>query len=370
MDKEAPLPKETPRITVKVLRNLIINLPPERLAELPVASLPDNIPMSLVDQTHAGKRAILEDKLLEHQAFILSIREVIRRELGTRGMNAYDLAQQEFSTSHLEKFSSKFLEYKAYKSYFDFQAQDDGPQCLLALLEKEQQEAEDMHHDYLELIRAEKSLRNAALPSGVQERVDLARNQLLKLISVHKSHLGQFFAERLALAVAEMRQVSQQIQENQPNRDQVTLKIEMLEATADSENKLLGDRIYRPGREKSVAIEAKELKDQLFSLELSYGETELKRWLDYMVDYFMHFNKEINADPLFAKARKYIQRLMSLSFQMSETHTAAISTDTASHTRAEELHQYQQRSRDYMESYFDRRAGDLYQQSHSTLFSH
>lgn len=369
MDKEAPLPKESPRISHRVLKNLITNLPPERLAEIPVASLPDNIPVNLVDQAHKGKRQVLEDKLLEHQAFILSIREIIRRELGVQGLNAYDLAQQEFSTSHLEKFSSKFLEYKAYKKYFDFAAQDDGPERLLALLEKEEQEAEDMHHDYLELVRAEKSLRNAALPEEAQSRVDHARQALTKLIKLHESHLGQYFAERLALAVAEMKQISEHIQSQDQERAKLMAQMDMVEFVAHSEDKLLGHTIYRAGRDGDLGLDAKRIREQLLNLELSYGESELMRWMDYMVDYFLHFNRGIEDDVLFGKARKYIQQLMSLSFQMSQLNTKGVSRNPTESEYLQQLQDYQQRSRDYMESYFERRAGDLYDQSRVNLFS-
>lgn len=364
------MPRNSPRISLKVLRNLIINLPPERLAELPVDSLPDNIPVGLVDQAHPGKRAILEDKLLEHQAYILSVREIIRRELGVHGINAYDLAQQDFSTTHLEKFSSRFKEYQAYKGYFDFQSQDDGAQTLLGMLDKEQPEAEDMQHDYLELLRAEKCLRNAALPEHVQDRVERARVVLNRLIQLHESHLSQYFSERLALAVIEMRRFREEMEVTQSQRGQVLSRIELREQTGDEDSKLLSDNLYRSPSSEIGGVDAKLLSEQLFSLELPYGEAELTRWMDYMVDYFLHFKEGIEADPLFTKANKYLQALMSLSFQMSQATTRKIREDQFADERSAELAQYQQRSREYMEHYFERRAGDLYEQSRSTLFDH
>lgn len=364
---EVALLKDASTISLTVLKNLIQHLSPEQLADLPADSLPDHVPMSLLENLDGRKRLILEDKLLAHQSHVLKIREVIRRELGATGLNAYDLAQQNFSTAHIEQFSDRFKEYQAFKKYFNLDAEENGAQRLLNMLAREQETARDMEHDYMELLRARKTLTHAALPDQAQQRVDRALGQLDKLITLHQDHLSQYVTERLALTVKQMSDIKQLIVDSRPDWEKVRLRIAA--DSAGEETGLLSEAIqHRSNITDGKTTAPKTLKEQVLALQLPYSESDLTDWMDCVLDYFLYFHERVRSDTLFAKARKYLMYLMDAHFENNALESHHFLHNLSEEKMADTMREYHQRSREYVENYFQERAGDLMEQMRETLF--
>lgn len=358
-------------ISINVLQRLVDKLPAAALASLPIAQLPDSIPVKIVDGASADKAKILEDMMLRHQQYMLQLRHTIKDSLGTKALEAYDLAQQDHSTGHLSLLKSNLHEYKAYKKYFNFQQKEEGAARLLNLLEEQHPNILEIRHDYFELLGAQEALQQRSkTPGEIALRLELSSIKLSSLIEELRALLSQYFTERLALCVSIMTGFSSELENDLGHWNSLKQQAVTISGELEESEKLLTPKIYRspapsePGQYLSLSLES--LREKLASVQLPYSEDELTHWMDILVDYHCHFEPEAKADPLFEKARKHIYRLLSYHFESELITSLPVSSSEKIHHDSKQLQGFLNKSRHYLETYLKERSSEALQSSPSS----
>ncbi len=348
-------------ISVNVLRRLVDNLPPAALAALPIERLPDSIPVEIVSDADPQKADILEDMMLRHQQYMLGVRQSIRKALGSAALDAYDLAQQDHSTRHLAHMKSNLHEYKAYKKYFSFDQEREGAARLLTLIEEQHPVIEEIRHDYFALLEARKNLASAdKLPADISQRIALCQHKLDSLIEEHRAVLSQYFTERLALCVSIMTNFSGELEAELGHWSNLKQQAITISGELEESEKLLTPKIYRspvsdePGQHLTLTLES--LREKLANVQLPYTEEDLTHWMDILVDYHCHFEKHLDNDKLFEKARKHVYRLLSYHFESELITSLPVTSSEKIHHDAQKLQGFLGKSRAYLERYLKERS--------------
>ncbi len=367
---DVPISKQS-IISIAVLERLIDNLPPAALASLPVESLPDNIPVELVTSAPEVKASILEDLLLEHQRFMLNIRQSIQNNLGIAGINAYELAQQGCSAPHLSSLKANLHEYRAYKRYFSFEQENEGSSRLLHLLEEHHPAIEDIRHDYFELKHAKTSLQsNTSLPDILQNRISQAQRSLEAMLEERSILLAQYFTERLALVISIMVGHSEELETQLGHWNRLKDQALAISKELEESERLLTPKLYRSATtehpRQHISLSLESLRDKLATVQLPYSEDELTHWMDILVDYHCHMNDSATSsnDVLFEKARKHIHRLLSYHFESELVTSLPISSSEKIHHDAQKLQGFLGKSHDYLENYLKERTQEASQRLH------
>lgn len=277
-----------PVLNLNTLIQLFRSLPPERIAQIPVEQLPENIPMNITNNLPLANRSAVEDLLLAASSYHLARRSRDEQTYGDKVVSALDRAKFCGDTANVRVFKDKIVsmvnmlqDYKRNREKYEIGLFVKNISHIDGLLVDVRSEQVDAH-------KALKLLADTE-PKGEadRERFNTAIDKLkIQAVAVDKL-LGEYYVLRLKVMARAINGKRLELEEYEQSIEDIPAQIVELRKKLETSHSLWRRTLSR----RKAIEEAKAIQDQISELvhqmkegEVVIAENDLTLWLDTIVD--------------------------------------------------------------------------------------
>jgi len=278
------------QIPLAEFRKIITRIPPRELAKVPPETLPDHIPLDLIESAPPDVAATIETLIFQRQSSVMQDLNRLRDRLGAQGVAAYDMAALPRITPTIRQLLEPLRDIQRRLRATEPTEQPLSPQEALEALERLGGIANEVGDNYRKLLAARKSLR------GVNRRDDKALLAFMKKIdgklrrrcALHRNVLDQYHAQKLLVTVQVMGDYQARVSAHAEELTRHHQRHARLQQRLSETERKIRQFPHNSGFRHL----ADKLRDELESLAkgqrplpIPLGEEELELWLDVIVDH-------------------------------------------------------------------------------------
>ena len=343
------------QIPLAAFRKLVETLPPEKLARIPVESVPDSIPLDLLKKAPADTTQVLEDLIFSHQRFLMNSHQTMRRQLGEKAAKAYDLAMQRSSTGAVSELGRELQKFRRSKKGRPVVKAISTARALLDELGGLSGIAQRVRANYHKLIEARQYLREYEADGGaIANMISTADTRLARHARQHREVLGRYYTERLALCDQLMKAYRGRLEKHATSRsslldrlNQLYQELEVAQATGRGRGPLM-----ESGYARDLRVSIRDVSRQLQIHDVPVGEDELVAWMDIIVDFGLHPHPAPAWQQLYVRAEENLSYLLQ---RYRESQVVALKRMPKKRAKPDKIVDYLVRSRDFVTGYFKRK---------------
>ncbi len=281
----------TRQIPLAEFRRLITTIPSRELARVPPESLPDHIPLDLIENAPPDVAATIETLIFQRQSSVMHDLNTLRDRLGEEAVGAYDMAALPRTTAAIRALLEKLRDIQQRLRH------DSGsktttlsPQEALDELEGLASLANDVSDYYRKLLAARKALRKSVRQhdAGLLSFLKKIDRKLRRRCALHRNILDQYHSQKLVVTVQVMRDFHERILIHDKALKQQTTRRQLLaQRLQDVQRKARqfpANTGFRHLLER-LRDELDALQRQQRVLPIPLGEEDLELWLDVIVDH-------------------------------------------------------------------------------------
>lgn len=306
------------RITQAMFRRMLHKMSPQQLRQLPPESLPDDIPLDLIDEAPPELREILEDLSFSLSSRQLSDREDDRQRYGEEVAAAIEYAARHRPQSAAQAFDQAVAEL-AGQWRQQRESDADAADAFARRLER-LGSVRELQDEAGRLGRALASIDEALAQNGEDQRALEARRQLQGDFERIEKSLSAYHTLSIDLVRREMHRKREEIERHAFEDEQLRKRLDVLHERLERSQSLL-KRSLRPGvarRERDrlqqrIADLLKEREDREWVID----ENDMTRWFDAVVDANLFLDSKRHAQAL-RDARMQLFKLLNLFCQQQE----------------------------------------------------
>ncbi len=349
-------PRKAPPIPLPALRQLVRSLPPAKLEQIPPETLPENIPVDLIEEVPLQSRRVVEDLLLAANTYHMRKRNAMQSDLGEAGMHALDLARSATHTATLRVFTQKLQDLRERKMRWDqsksaahLEALSKGVRSMNNMLLDVR--AEDSEITQAIGLLTEKYDDTKAYADDVARALDALKNASSEIEQL----LAEFYLIRLSGLAQEMRAKEKAIKQMEEaaseKRDQIEELRNDLERTRSVWRKTFARHKVNHEAE-TIQDTISQLAMELKTMEVAISETDLTDWLDTVIDASLHpFIREQAAATCNA-ARQSLYLLLHKYCAMQESSALQVARNPFLQVDPEQVIRYTLLSEQFILDYF------------------
>lgn len=334
-------------------RQLLERISAEELRQLPVDSLPDEIPLELVESARDDLRPILEDLSLTVGSRHLQRWGGDRQRFGEKAA----LALEEADRPHSHELADRFRQ-----AVQDLASQwRDRHNDFSTRLERLEPQLDTLREEHGRLVFALQRIDDAIDANGHERRLDSGRMRLAEEVEHVERALATYYGLNLAVARSEMRAKREEIDSRQFEDRQIQERIdtlhEKLEKSQGAWRRKLQPSAARRERERLQA-RIHELTQDLKNRETVIAERDMTRWLDAVVDASL-FAKGNEADRVLRDGRLQLFHLLNHFCAQQESAARQVAQNPFLQLDAQQTIEFLMVSERFIVQYFSRKRSDL-----------
>ncbi len=344
------------RIPLQAFRQLVRSLPPAKLAEIPAESLPENIPVDLIEEVPLRSRRVVEDLLLAANTYHMRKRNALHATLGEEGINALDLAGTATHTATLRVFTQKLQDLRERKARWQNSSQASYLDAVAKGIRSMNNMMLDVRAEDSEISQAIQLLESKFDPHA-SFAPDIARAlSILKNASGEiEQLLAEFYIIRLHGVSAEMRDKLDEIQRMEGMAGEIRYQIEQfrndLERIRSRWRSVLARNKVNHEAE-DIQNNISRLATELKTLEVAISENSLTDWLDAVIDASLHpFTRDQVSDTS-NSAREALYQLLHKYCAIQEHSALQIARNPFLQVDPEQVIRYTLMSEQFILDYF------------------
>ncbi|MEX0607181.1 MAG: hypothetical protein WD382_11470 [Halofilum sp. (in: g-proteobacteria)] len=342
-----------PTISLAVFQRMLETITPERLRLIPVGSLPEEIPLEVVESARPELQPILEELALAVGSNQLSRWGGDREQYGDATASALEEADRKRSHEEAAHFQQAVRDLAAHwrERHNDFSAR----------LERLSPQLDGLREEHGRLVHALQRIDDALEAKGPVNRLSGARTRLATEIEHYETALASYYGLNLNIARAEMRAKREEIEANAYEEKHIQERIdtlhERLEQTQSAWRRKLRPGVARRERER-LQQRIQELTQQLKDGEVVIAERDMTRWLDAVVDasLYIHGSK---AEQVLRDGRLQLFHLLNLFCAQQELAATQVAQNPFLQLDAEQAIEFLLVSERFIVQYFSRKRTDL-----------
>jgi len=271
------------KLTLDELRRMVADMSAAEVRSLPVDSLPDEIPLDVVEAAPPDIRRALEDL-----SFALSSRDLSRRgddaeRFGPEAAAALELADQPWSDREARRLEEAVRGLAAEWRESAASASDDFRKRLQTLVPQ----LEALRQHDARLLQAGARLDDTIATHGAEVRLQTARECLYQRGNRQEAALASYYALNLQVVRNEMRAKRAEIDANAFDDEQLRERLDTLHAQLEHSQSLLRRKLRpRTAQQERDRVQGRitELMRERNAREWVIAEHDMTRWLDGVVD--------------------------------------------------------------------------------------
>lgn len=308
----------TPKISLPMFRRMLRRMTPQQLRQLPAESLPDEIPLDLIEEAPPELRDLLEELSFSVSSRQLSDWGDDLERFGKEAASAIEYAGQRRPQTAARAFDSAVADLAAQWREQRRQPETDADAFARRL--ERLGSVRELQDEAGRLGRALAAIDEAIAEQGEDERILGARQQLLDDFRRIEQSLASYHALSIDLARREMHCKREEIEANAFDDEQLQKRLDVLHQRLEKSQSLL-NRSLRPGvaRKERDRIQQRiaELLKEREQREWVIDENAMTRWFDSVVDASLYLDERRHAQPL-RDARMQLFKLLNLFCQQQE----------------------------------------------------
>jgi len=307
-----------PKISLAMFRRMLGRMTPQQLRAIPVESLPDEIPLELIEEAPPELREVLEELSFSLGSSHFGRWEEDREHLGREAASAIEYASQHRPQAAAEAFDQAVAQLNA-QWHEQRRAGGAAPVDFVKRL-RHLGSVRELQDEAGRLGRALSALDKAIAEKGEERRALEAREALIRDFRRIEQSLASYHALSIDLVRLEMRRMRERIDAHAFEDQQIAQRLETLHAKLDRSQSLLR-RSLRPAlaRKERERIQARiaELMKERQDREWVIDENDMTRWFDSVVDANLYLDERRYAQHL-RDARMQLFKLLNLFCQQQE----------------------------------------------------
>jgi len=307
-----------PKISVAMFRRMMARMTPKQLRDIPVESLPDEIPLDLIEEAPPELREVLEELSFSVGSSHFGRWEEDRERLGQEAASAIEYANQHRPQAAADAFDQAVSQLNRQ---WREQRRDGGvaPADFVKRL-RHLGSVRELQDEAGRLGRALSALDEAIASGNEEPRAVEARQALLRDFKRIEQSLASYHALSIDLVRLEMRRMRERIDAHAFEDQQVAERLDLLHKKLGRSQSLLR-RSLRPNvaRQERDHIQERiaELIKERQKREWVIDENDMTRWFDSVVDANLYLDERRYAQPL-RDARMQLFKLLNLFCQQQE----------------------------------------------------
>ena len=351
--------KTSPKISLPMFRRMLQTMSPEKLRQLPPESLPDDIPLELIEEAPPELRELLEDLSFSVSSRQLSDWDNDREQYGDEAAAAIDYARQRRPQAAAEAFDEAVAglasQWKQERGGDNVQ-----PEVFAKRLQR-LGSVKELQDEAGRLGSALGTLDQAIAENGESDRVVEARHQLLQDFQRVEKSLSAYHSLSIDLIRREMRRKREEIEQHSFDDEELDKRLDVLHQRLQRSQSLL-QRTLRPSvakRERDrLQQRIKDLLKEREDREWVIDENDMTRWFDAVVDANLYLDEKRHAQPL-RDARMQLFKLLNLFCQQQEDAAQQVARNPFLQLDPEQAIEFLLISERFIVGYFAQKRKDL-----------
>jgi hypothetical protein len=264
------------------------SLPPEKIADIPVEQLPENLPANLAEQFPVVTRGAVENLLLAANSYHLSRRLDDENRYGREIVGALDKARFSGDTASIRVFKDKILNMVTMLQEYQRNPKKHNIALFVNNIEHINDLLIDVRSEQVAVFKARRPLEDIR-PDTETDRARFAEAiaQLDKQGEYIDVLLGEYYILRLKIMSRSISEKRRQVEAQEQATADLPRQIADLRKQLDQ-----SQSVWRRTLNRGKALEeTKELQDRITELvqemnanEVVISENDLTLWLDTIVD--------------------------------------------------------------------------------------
>lgn len=348
-----------PRISLPVFRRMLETLSVAELRRLPVESLPDEIPLDVIEAAPPGLRPVLEDL-----SFAVGSRELGRwsddaERYGDDVAAALGQADERRSQGRVEALARAAGELEGEWQQWSRRT-DVGARGFVERIARAEPLAVEVRQQCGQLLQALERIDAAIGTHGRTQRLSEARARLEDDLGRGESALGGYFALNLAVARREMRLQRDHIEVSAFEDEELGRRLDVLQQRLERSQSVL----RRGLRPKTARRERERLQQRITELmnerdarEWVIAEADMTRWLDAVVDASLYGREQ--SEQVLRDGRLQLYQLLNLFCRQQEDAAKRIAQNPFMQLDPEQAIEFLLISERFIVGYFARKRNDL-----------
>lgn len=271
------------KVTLTEFRQMLADMSAAEVRSLPLESLPDEIPLDVVEAAPPDLRRALEDL-----SFALSSRDLSRRgddadQFGAEAAAALELADQSWSDAEARRLEEGVRGLASEWRARTTSTSGDFRQRMQTLVPR----LEALRQHNARLMQSSARLDEAMEAHGAEARLQAARDRLHQRSNRQEAALASYYALNLQVVRSEMRAKRAEIEANAFDDEQLRERLDTLHAQLERSQSLLRRKLRpRTAEQERDLVQSRitELMRERDAREWVIAEHDMTRWLDGVVD--------------------------------------------------------------------------------------
>ncbi len=351
----------SPKITQAMFRRMLQKMSPKQLRALPPESLPDDIPLDLIEEAPPELRELLEDLSFSLSSRQLSDREDARQRYGEEAAAAIEYAARHRPQSAADAFDQAVAELAS--QWRQQRDSDAGVADTFARRLERLGSVRELQDEAGRLGRALAAIDEALAHNGEEPRALEARRQLQDDFERIEKSLSAYHTLSIDLVRREMHRKREEIERHAFEDEQLRKRLDVLHERLERSQSLL-KRSLRPGvarRERDrlqqrIADLLKEREEREWVID----ENDMTRWFDAVVDANLFLDPRRQAQAL-RDARMQLFKLLNLFCQQQEDAAQQVARNPFLQLDPEQAIEFLLISERFIVGYFAQKRKDLTQ---------
>lgn len=351
----------TPKLSLPMFKRMLQRMSPQELRDLPPESLPDDIPLDLIEQAPPELRELLEDLSLSLTSRQVSQWDNDRERYGDDAATAIEYAGQRRPQSAAEAFDRAVAELAG-----EWRQQRDADAAVADAFAQRLERlgsVRELQDEAGRLGRALTAIDEALAEHGETDRAREARAQLLQDFQRIEKSLAAYHTLSIDLVRREMHRKREEIEAHAFDDKQLEKRLDVLQQRLERSQSLL-KRALRPAvarRERDRLQERiADLLKQRQEREWIIDENDMTRWFDAVVDANLFLDPKRHAQAL-RDARMQLFKLLNLFCQQQENAAQQVARNPFLQLDPEQAIEFLLISERFIVGYFARKRKDLTQ---------
>jgi len=348
------------RIPLGLFRRMLQTMSPQELRRLPVQSLPEEIPLEVIEQAPPALRSVLEDL-----SFAVSSQQLGRwREdeegYGTPVAAALERSDQRGWASRAQNLSKAVQALAAqWRERVAGQAVDARP--FVVRLDELAPEMREVRAESGRLMEAVDRLDEALGEYGEVDRLREGRVRLSRELEHVEQSLADYHMLVLEIVRSEMRRQREQIEDSSFEDEQIQKRLDLLHDRLEKSQSFLRrnlrPRVARQERER-LQQRITELLGERNAREWVIAESDMTRWLDGVVDASLYV-QGAEQEHVLRDGRLQLYQLLNLFCGQQERAAQQVARNPFMQLDPQQAIEFLLISERFILGYFARKRGDV-----------
>lgn len=348
-----------PKIPLSVFRKMVNALSAAELTKLPPERLPERIPVEFLETLPADISAAIDELIMAQQMTILHARKSLAATYGSEVAGAITLSQRSLegtAAGDLRRMLTRLRNRRvssAAKLNINLSLE------FLEQLEAGRDLTNQLMDDHRGIIEARQKLRAKIfqLPSPNDE-LQQADAKLATLSKDFCDLAGHYYAERCELCLIVMDGYLRLQTKRSGLEQAISHRVNTLTGYSGQMEQSFGKQDG-----KKLHNEVRSLFGKMRDHDFVIDESELTYWLDIVLEFSMFRRKKSRYESLAIKAENTLSAFIKQHFERLKGEHADLRSNRYAPVPVERGDEFEQGSQQFLNSYFERRQGEL---SHQT----